>query len=201
VDQGDDGKKIYVPEETFNISKDINMAEQDLKMDETKTVVTTIVSLGPPNHDPNLLTEKMLLMSEQMQMLDLENFNELRSNFNSQKDLICLGKLVPNIIRDQDNLFLELMLPADLDVEENMKEAANLLAPFLIVSNNMVFNFDEMDLKTALTQSVNMLMKVTDVVNFEALKQEDHDDLEHQVANIMPQIYFVTSYSVQDLKD
>lgn len=170
VEQGEGSKTIHVPEETFNISKDINVAEQDLKMDETKTVVTTIVSLGPPNHDPNLLTEKMLLVSEQMEMLDLENFKELRSNFNSQKDLICLGKLVPNIIRDQDNLFLELMLPADLDVEENMKEAANLLAPFLIVSNNMVFNFDEMDLKTALTQSVNMLMQVTDVVNFEALK-------------------------------
>ena len=136
----------------------MNQAEQNLNMAETLTVVTTIVSLGPPNHDENLLTEKMLLVSEQMEMLDLESNKKVRKEFNRQEDLVCIGKLVPSIIRDQDNLFLELMLPADLNVEENLHEAARILAPFLLLSNNVVFNFDEIDLKTALIQSVNMML-------------------------------------------
>ena len=49
-------------------------------------------------------------------------------------------------------------MPADLNVEENLHEAARILAPFLLLSNNVVFNFDEIDLKTALIQSVNMML-------------------------------------------
>ena len=40
---------------------------------------------------------------------------KLRDNFNSQKKLVCVGKLIPNLIRDQDNLLLEVMLPANLE--------------------------------------------------------------------------------------
>ncbi len=78
--------------------------------------------------------------------------------------------MVPNIIRDQDNLFLEVILPADLDVQENLNEAASILAPFLVLSNNVVFNFDETDVKSALTHSVNMMMQVTELIKFDALK-------------------------------
>ena len=65
---------------------------------------------------------------------------DLRENFYRQRDLICIGKLVPNLIRDQDNLILELMLPADLEIEANLREAARMLAPFLILSHHMIFN-------------------------------------------------------------
>lgn len=59
--------------------------------------------------------------------------------FRREEHLNCIGKLVPNIIRDQDNLFVELVLP-DLDIEGNVEEAVKMLAPFLIISNHMIFN-------------------------------------------------------------
>ncbi len=51
-----------------------------------------------------------------------------------------------------------------------MNEAASILAPFLVLSNNVVFNFDETDVKSALTHSVNMMMQVTELIKFDALK-------------------------------
>jgi len=78
------------------------------------------------------------------------------------------------------------MLPEDLAVEENLVKAARILAPYLVCSNHVIFNFDEIDLKTALSQSVAMLLKATEFVEFSYLKTEEHDDLENQVANIMP---------------
>ena len=92
-------------------------------------------------------------------------------------------------------MILEVMLPAELEVESNLREAARILAPFLIVSNHMIFNFDEADLKTSLMNSVNALTQATAFFNFISLKENDSDDLEHSVANVMPQIYFTTCFS------
>ena len=39
-----------VPEETREIAAEINDYEMDLKMDEVRTVISTIVNLRCPNH-------------------------------------------------------------------------------------------------------------------------------------------------------
>ena len=90
------------------------------------------------------------------------------------------------MIRDQDNLILEVMLPDDLEVEANLQEASRILAPFLIISNHMVFNFDESDLKTSLTRTVKALIQAPNYFDFNQLKENNHDDLEHTVSNVMP---------------
>ena len=59
------------------------------------------------------------------------------------------------------------MLPPDLTVENNLKKAAQILAPFLIISHHLVINFDEMDLKSALLQGVQTLMKAAESGNMD----------------------------------
>ena len=78
----------------------------------------------------------------------------------SDRDLVCIGKVVPNIIRNQDNLIFELMMPSalELTIEQDLEKAARILAPFLILSHHVVFNLDEMELDSALHQSINMLL-------------------------------------------
>ena len=93
------------------------------------------------------------------------------------------------------------MLPADLAIEDNMKNAALILAPFLIVSHHIVFNFDERDLKSSMTYSMQALLQAADMFNYSFLKFNEHDDLEHLISNIMPQCYFVTTYSLKDIKE
>ena len=198
-------KAVIIPPDAFNVSDRINVAEMDLNMENVRTMVTTIVSIRRPNHDSILLSEKLLFStslndSHQMETEQDRRMNELRENFYSQRDLVCLGKLVPNLIRDQDNLILEVMLPAELEIEANLREAARMLAPFLIVSNHMIFNFDEADLKTSLITSVQTLTQATSFLNFSALKEYETDDLEQNVSLIMPQLFFKTCFSVQALK-
>ena len=71
------------------------------------------------------------------------------------------------------------MLPPDLTVEDNVRKAAKILAPFLIISHHLVINFDEVDLKTALMQSVQTLMKATEFYDYTFLKANEHDDMEN----------------------
>ena len=87
-------------QDAFDITEHINDAEQDLKMDEVHTMISTIVSIGRPNHAQQMLSEKMLLFSEQLKYSDLRHNDKLRAEFFKQKNLVCLGKLVPNMIRD-----------------------------------------------------------------------------------------------------
>ena len=64
----------------------------------------------------------------------------LKSRFFSQKDLICIGKVVPNKMRDHDTLLFEVMLPADLTEEENMARACEIVAPLLILSQQVIID-------------------------------------------------------------
>jgi len=101
--------------------------------------------------------------------------------------------LVPNLIRGQDNLILEVMLPADLSRESNLKQAAYILAPFLIISHHIVFNFDSEELKSTLTSSIDVLLKASDLYDYSHLKLLEDDpkkifDETLHIANIMPQI-------------
>ena len=91
---------VNVVQDAFDITEHINDAEQDLKMDEVHTMISTIVSIGRPNHAQQMLSEKMLLFSEQLKYSDLRHNDKLRQEFFRQKNLVCLGKLVPNMIRD-----------------------------------------------------------------------------------------------------
>jgi len=117
----------------------MDAAEVDLNLESIHTIVTTIVYLGPPNYSQRLLSEKLLdFISESK--VPAKNMKDLRNKLFAQKDLVCIGKLVPNVIRDQDNMIFELMLPDDLEVDANLQEAARILAPFLVVSNHLVFN-------------------------------------------------------------
>ena len=54
--------------------------------------------------------------------------------------MFCIGKLVPNKIRDHDNLLLEVILPSELEVERNLQKAKELLAPFILISDHMIIN-------------------------------------------------------------
>ena len=67
-----------------------------------------------------MLSERLLLASEQLSFADLRKNDLMRSEFFEQQSCVCVGKLIPNLIRDQDNLILEVMLPADLTIAENM---------------------------------------------------------------------------------
>ena len=106
--------------------------------------------------------------------------------------MICIGKLVPNLIREQDNLLLEVMLPANFD--ENQEEAARILAPFLIVSNHVLFNFDDFDFKKSLINCVKALLRAAQLLNFSELQRDQNtDDPRHIVSGIMPKIMFSTA--------
>lgn len=155
----------------------LNEAEIDLKMDEVKTMVSTIVSFGQPSQSQLLLSEKLLLGSEQLGFRDLKHNNEIRSAFFKQKSLVGLGMLVPNLIRGQDNLILEIMLPPDLDKKENMVHASRILAPLLIISHHIVFNFDSEDVKKSLMESISVLLESSALYDYSYLKEHDHDDI------------------------
>ena len=59
------------------------------------------------------------------------------------------------------------MLPANY--EEDQEEAARILAPFLIVSNHLLFNFEDEDFKTSLTNAINTLLKAIKLIDFSSL--------------------------------
>ena len=92
------------------------------------------------------------------------------------------------------------MLPADLDIEANRAEAAKILAPFLVLSNHMIFNFDEIDLKTALKSTVHVLLDATKQFEFSRLKEDRTTDLHHAVSNVMPELFFTSCFCVKDLR-
>ena len=97
--------------------------------------------LGPPNHDQRLLSEKLLESIPESKVPRDRSMKDLQEGFfDRHNDIVCLGKLVQNVNREQDNLIFELMLPDDIEVDTNLQEAARILAPFLLVSNHLVFN-------------------------------------------------------------
>ena len=137
----DQGNLPYVTEIAKDMVDRINEEEKDLQMENMRTMITTIVSFNKPvSKKEILLSEKLFRACNQDTRGEQDKMSKLRDNFHSQKDLVCIGKLVPNLIREQDNLLLEVMLPANLQDESKQKEAARLLAPFLVLSDNMVFN-------------------------------------------------------------
>mmetsp|Transcript_13910 Transcript_13910/g.18980 ORF Transcript_13910/g.18980 Transcript_13910/m.18980 type:complete len:122 (-) Transcript_13910:2077-2442(-) len=95
-----DGDYVNVTQDAFDITEHINNAEIDLKMDEVRTMISTIVSIGKPNHAQHMLSEKLLLFSDQLKYSDLKHNDKMRQEFFKHKKLVSLGKLVPNIIRD-----------------------------------------------------------------------------------------------------
>lgn len=50
----------------------------------------------------------------------------------------------------------------------------------------MIFNFDEADLKSSMTTSIQLLNKATKMFDFISLKEHEDDDLEHQISKLMP---------------
>ena len=44
------------------------------------------------------------------------------------------------------------------------------------------------------------MTQATEFFNFTSLKESEYEDLEHNVASVMPQIFFTTCFSKQDLK-
>ena len=66
------------------------------------TLVTTIVSLSRPIRSQPLLSEKLLLTQDLISEDDINNegMEELRHHLYNQDELIALGKLVPNMIRN-----------------------------------------------------------------------------------------------------
>ena len=120
----------------------IDQAENNLNLESLRMMVTTVVYLRKPNHDSRLMSERLLEYMDDYKVPKSREMKKLRNELFDQGegDLVCLGKLVPNVIRDQDNLILELILPEDLAVEDNQTSAAKLLAPFLYASNHMIFD-------------------------------------------------------------
>ena len=49
--------------DAFEIHEFINEAEVDLKMDSSKTIISTIVSFKKPNHEKTMLSERLLMAS------------------------------------------------------------------------------------------------------------------------------------------
>ena len=132
---------------------------------------------------------------------------KMRANFTSQGKLICIGKLVANLIREQDNLLLEVMLPRDFNSDHQsqsaMEEAARILAPFLIVSNHMIFDFgEENDFKTSLQSCVKTLLRSIQMLDFNGLIEEGVDaDLKDIISGIMPKIFFTSAQSLDQIKE
>ena len=94
---------IIVPPEASNIVESMNRAEKDLNMANVSTVISTIVSLRAPNHDTNLISEKLLEFTDgpsKIGKAEMKKLRDLRDNFYRQRDLLCIGKVVPNQIRD-----------------------------------------------------------------------------------------------------
>lgn len=44
-------------------------------------------------------------------------------------------------------------------------------------------------------------MKAAEFFDYSFLKPNEHDDIDVQIANIMPQLYFVTQYALRDIKE
>ena len=78
----------------------INQEEDELKMDNVPTIITTIVSIGKLKDRDLLFSEKLLKTSNLDGNQKTSKMDKMRSNFSSQRDLISIGKLVPNPIRE-----------------------------------------------------------------------------------------------------
>lgn len=107
---------------------------------------------------------------------------------------------MPSPIRDQDNLVFELMMPADLEVESHAKEAARILAPFLIISQTLVINLDDLAFKTGLLQVVPVLLQATMRFDYTKLREYEQEDLDNVVSGIMPKLIFVSSRTMAEIK-
>ena len=118
----------------------MNLLEADLDMQNVRTNIATIIYVGPPE-DNQLLSQSITELTggahyghNRSDVQQSSNLTALKSRFFSQKDLVCVGKVVPSKMRDHDTLVFEVMLPADLQEEENMRAACEIIAPLLILS-------------------------------------------------------------------
>ena len=66
-----ENKVVNVTSDAYEISELINESEADLKLDEVGTMITTVVNFGRPNHHQQMLSERLLLASEQLSFADL----------------------------------------------------------------------------------------------------------------------------------
>jgi len=57
-----------------------------------------------------------------------------------------------------------------------------------------------MDWKSALVTSCRTLLGASYLHNYEPLKQHKETDLDNEMANIMPKVYFATRYELSELK-
>ena len=128
----------------------MNMLEADLDMQNVRTNIATIIYLDKPEDD-QLLSQSLAELSGgtqyghsrselQEQQQKQKQMKSLKTSFFSQQGLICIGKVVPNKMRDHDTLVFEVMLPADLHEEENMARACEIVAPLLILSQQVVID-------------------------------------------------------------
>lgn len=141
-------------------------------MENVRTIVTTIVSIKAPRKQDLLLSEKLL--SQLDDDYDDRKLIKVREGLASKLGCLSIGKLVSNPIRDQDNLLLELVLPADFDQET--ESAARILAPFLIVSNHMIFNFDNCDFKDSIQGCVRLLIESVRMADFNELRDSEMEN-------------------------
>ena len=120
----------------------MNMLEADLDMQNVRTNIVTIIYVEPPSDD-QLLSQALAELDgsagrgyshEQMDAL-----TSLKSRFFS-RSISCIGKVVPNKTRDHDTLVFEVILPADLEDEENLQQACEIVAPLLILSQQVVID-------------------------------------------------------------
>jgi hypothetical protein len=51
-----------------------------------------------------------------------------------------------------------------------------------------------MDWKSALVTSCRALLVASSLYNYEALKEYEETDMDNEMANIMPKVYFATRY-------
>lgn len=59
----------------------MDVADEDLNLESVRTMVTTIVSLGPPNHDARLLSENLLEFDPNSRVPRDNDMRSLRTDF------------------------------------------------------------------------------------------------------------------------
>ena len=74
-------------------------------------------------------------------------------------------------MRDHDTIIFEIILSTDLlQVSEKLLEASQIIAPFLVLSQQVIVNLDFIDLKSGLLQSIPLLLNSIDAYNYSKLR-------------------------------
>ena len=74
-------------------------------------------------------------------------------------------------MRDHDTIIFEIILSTDLlQVSEKLLEASQIIAPFLVLSQQVIVNLDFTDLKSGLLQSIPLLLNSIDAYNYSKLR-------------------------------